>query len=917
MTVEQLRIRFTTARLREPQAWFIPGSLAENWLSEIVAWGVPHSAIRLRLVPRSLSDRTPIGSLVTVNGKASPRVSGRCQPYGCLAERLFLPVEARLEPAVEEFELRDLFASDATYVWHPVVGLIQFGREDWLSVGDLLEQLPETEADWDRADPGTMRSRCLMSVEVDRPLSVESILGAARGDIGSRSEALDELPATSGEGFGASLRQIAALPLLAIGPAIDWIASKLPALPKAFHANWLDGLNQWLSTAFSSEWQSARERELRRLMEMLKNEPDQGLQYALPLDGAGVPGRGFARPTARLIRRLVDFRLWSRGGPADPWVVTPAIRHELAARYRELADREIRLGRHRRAAYIYANLLGDWAESAAALKAGGYYREAATLYQERLHRPLDAALCLEEDGAWNEAISLYEKLNAYEKVGQLYRKLEQHENAETAYRSAVVRHLRQGDRLAAARLLESELRQMEQALAALRGGWPDSPQASGCLMAEFSLLGRLGQHAAAHGRISEFRDRPLRSEHAVLLAGLLARTAQDYPDADVRSVAGDATRIVVSRRLIEMESAKLPPDRRLLEAIEKLAPEDRLLERDCARFFREAEFRFAPAPTTRVTRRIAAKTRPPELLHTAKLTPALDWLCGTGTNEHFFAAGYRHKKMILECRSWSEIYNLPRTVSWDAPAANRHPILLAPCPFDRHEMWIHVRGTAPLLPREFVVSDLDRKRLSIRTPPWSNHETVALGRAEQGVSWAVSAGRSLVASAFASDGTPLFSREIPTDDFTPPLSQSVPLHARAEGVFFAIGNHLMSVDGRQRVNSTEFDEPIIALGGSPAHTRLRLALSFVRGGVVLWKDSSSVRRFGDDLSQPRAAFTISGHLVAVDASRIEIYRLDRHELKLESTGASPGQPLAVMRVRMNEFAILDATALLSVYRISN
>jgi hypothetical protein len=68
MTVEQLRIRFTTARLREPQAWFIPGSLAENWLSEIVAWGVPHSAICLRLVPRSLSDRTPIGSLVTVNG---------------------------------------------------------------------------------------------------------------------------------------------------------------------------------------------------------------------------------------------------------------------------------------------------------------------------------------------------------------------------------------------------------------------------------------------------------------------------------------------------------------------------------------------------------------------------------------------------------------------------------------------------------------------------------------------------------------------------------------------------------------------------------------------------------------------------------------------------------------------------------
>jgi hypothetical protein len=78
-----------------------------------------------------------------------------------------------------------------------------------------------------------------------------------------------------------------------------------------------------------------------------------------------------------------------------------------------------------------------------------------------------------------------------------------------------------------------------------------------------------------------------------------------------------------------------------------------------------------------------------------------------------------------------------------------------------------------------------------------------------------------------------------------------------------------------------------------------------------------VRRFGDELSQPRTVFTISGHLVAVDASRIEIYRLDRHELKLESAADSPGQPLAVMRVSISEFAILDATALLSVYRIPN
>jgi tetratricopeptide (TPR) repeat protein len=914
MTVEQLRIRFTPARLREPQAWFIPGLRPENWLSEIVEWGVPHSAISLRLVARSLGDRTPIGCLVTVSGKASPRVSKCCQPYGCIAARLYLPVEAQLDPAVEEFELGELFASAASYVWHPVAGLIGFEEDEIRSVGDLLEQLPETEADWDQADPGTTFSPRLVSVEVDRPISIESIMQSARGDIGNRSGALDELPTAPGEGRGASLARIASLPLAAMGSAIDWIASKLPALPKAVQPNWLQRINKWLSTAVSAEWQSARDRELRRLMEMLKNEPDEGLQYALPLDGTG-EGRGLARPTARLFRRLVDFRFWSRGGPADPWLITPAMRHELATRYRELADREIRLGRHRRAAYIYANLLGDWAASAAALKTGGYFREAATLYQERLNRPRDAAACLEEDGAWNEAINLYEKLSDHERVGQLYRKLEQHEHAEAAYRKAVARHLTHGDRTAAARLLENELRQMEQALATLRGGWPDSRQAAACLTAEFQLLGRLGRHAAAERRTSELRDQPLPHEHLMILAPLLAQTAQDYPDAQVRSAAADTTRIVVSRRLVQLENAKVQPDHRLLAAIEKLAPEDRLLARDCVRFVREAEFRFAPPPA-KPTRRSDPTTRPPELIHTAQLPPTLDWLCGTGTNEHFYAAGYRHRRLILVQGSWTEICNLPQTVSWDAPTTNRQPILLAPCPFDRHPIWIHVRGAPPFVPLT-IVSDADQKRLVIRTPAWSNQETVALARAEQGVSWAISAGENLVVSAFSPEGTPIFSREIPIDDFTPLPAQSIPLHARSEGLFFAIGNHLMSVDDGQRVKSTEFDEPIIALSGSPAHTRLRLAVSFVQGGAVFWKDSSRVRRFGDELSQPRTVFTISGHLVAVDASRIEIYRLDRHELKLESAADSPGQPLAVMRVSINEFAILDATALLGVYRIPN
>jgi tetratricopeptide (TPR) repeat protein len=916
MAVETLTIRFTSERLRDPRAWFIAGSNAADWLSEILAWNVPHASISLRLVPRSLGDRTPLGSLVTVDGKAKPGVSSRCQPYGCLAESLFLPVEARLDPAAEESELRELFASGTSYVWHPVGGLTKFDRRDVLSIGDLLKRLTPTDADWDRADPGTTFSRRLASLEVDRPQTVELILQEARGDIGSRSDALEELPLAPGEGVGASIARAAAVSLGAIGLAIGRLASMVPGLPRAIPANWIERMNQWFATAFSPEWQSARERELRRLMQMLKKDPDLGLQYAPPLASACDPARGFAPPTFRLFKRLVDFRLWSRKTATSPWPVSSNIQQDLTTKYRELANREIRLGRHRRAAYIYANLLGDWSSAAATLKTGGYFREAATLYLERLNRPFDAAVCLEQDGAWNEAIRLYEKIKAHVKIGELYRKLEQHENAERAYRAAVTSHLQTGDRIAAAHLLDTELKQTDEALATLREGWPDSRQASACLAAEFHLLGRLGRHAEAGRRILELRDEPLGTEQVVLLASVLAEAGQRYPDSKVRADAADVTRIVASRRFVQLEHLRLPPDSRLLASVAKLAPEDRLLARDCDRFLRGALIRFAPPPrqTTQKSGRVA-------LIHRTQLLPQLDWLCGTGTSEYLFTAGYRDKKLLVSRRRWSEIYELPRAVWWSAPALSRYPILLAPCPFDRHEMWVQVRGAAPFSPREIAAPNPGEKKLTIRTPAWSDHETIALARAEHGVSWAITGTSSLVARAFAVDGTPLFSHEIPTDNLAllfahSPPPASLALHARVEGLFLATGNQLMNVGGEKRVKTIDFDEPIVGLSGSPPYTRLRLAVSFPQGGAVFWRDSSTVRRFGDELSLPRTVFTVSGHLVAVDSRRIEIYRVDRHEVKLEAAIDSPGQPVAVMRVKINEFAILDATAHLAVYRIT-
>lgn len=149
--------------------------------------------------------------------------------------------------------------------------------------------------------------------------------------------------------------------------------------------------------------------------------------------------RGIARPSSTLPSHGVNFdlRRLGGGGAADPWVLPGDLYSRLRAEYMELAGREMRLGRYRRAAYIYAHLLGDSSNAAAALIAGKHWREAAVLYRDKLKRPDQAAKCLEQGGLWAEAIEFYEKLEAFEKVGDLHAKLEQPEEAEKAWRRAV------------------------------------------------------------------------------------------------------------------------------------------------------------------------------------------------------------------------------------------------------------------------------------------------------------------------------------------------------------------------------------------------------------------------------------------------------------------------------------------------
>lgn len=298
------------------------------------------------------------------------------------------------------------------------------------------------------------------------------------------------------------------------------------------------------------------------------------------------------------------------------------------------------------------------------------------------------------------------------------------------------------------------------------------------------------------------------------------------------------------------------------------------------------------------------------------------------TNDAFYAAGYGEDELVLQSESWQRGEHPPLQCRWKIRDCRGNAILLAPDPFDVKPVWIQILGSEePKRPQRIPCTSGTGRQVAAGAPPWGTPETVALAQTGAGPAWRISHGIWPTVNGFASDGTPIFSRQIKEDaeelidmfesstaEFGTFGEMNVPVHARADGVYFANFRELIHFTSRATVEQLRLPDRIVGLSGSVRRSKARIAISLPLGGVVHWSETGSQRRFGTDLSEPKTAFTATGKLVAVDERQIEVYDATRQHLTIETSGDSPGLPLAVMPVRRSEFAILDADGRLSLYR---
>lgn len=475
------------------RALFLRGTEPERWLTEIGNWGISPVGLECYLVPESIRSVKAAGLLVILVPGKVPEYAAWVTPLASVGKSLLVPIDAELAPAVRQEEWEDLLIWERQLLL-PGIGYVGFETSDRLNLADLLALPPERKTDWNQARQGVSNPPPLTAIQVVTP-AFEDVMQSMK-DVVSRKSPEDIPEEGEGESGGAD-------DLFSSWgkSALEGARSLTDKLSESFseekHSTGagqerdglLDRFGNWLGDKIE-DLEEKRKSEMDRLMDLFDKDPEAALNYAIPLDSP-YHQRGTASPGANLNYHDTQFDLGGLGGGkrVDGWNVE-GYYVKLRNKYRQTAEDLIKAGNHKKAAYVYAHLLGDFTAAAKALEAGRFFREAATLYKDHLKNSAAAAECLEGGGLFGEAIELYKEVKMHEKVGDLSLQLGKVEEAHFYYQKCIGLAMDNGDYLQAARFYLDKIEDEDKALEVYLSGWEDQNQSEACLTNYVDLLAR-------------------------------------------------------------------------------------------------------------------------------------------------------------------------------------------------------------------------------------------------------------------------------------------------------------------------------------------------------------------------------------------------------------------------------------------
>ena len=587
------------------------------------------------MIPKSGQSLAPAGLFVVFKSDALPATDRIRNPYAVLSEKLFLPFQTTLFPKVAAAELEKMLLWEVQ-VFHPALGFVGFEKADEIRLADWLHLPPPGTEAWSLAHPGLPHEPRLQHIRIQPP-DLTKMFEDFHASVGGQP--LQDIPKDKPDApIGDWLDKIR----LGLLKGISGMSNKL----SGGEYNPAQYLTQWL-TKNIEDLERKRDSEINRLLNLFETNLEEALKFAIPLDTPYL-NRGDAPPSDRLSRRDTNFNLGNLGGGGrvDGWNLDNHY-FTLRQKYLQAANQEIQNKNFKKAAYIYAHLLGDFQAAANVLQQGRFYREAAVLYKDHLHNPRAAAECLEKGGLLSEAIELYAELSQFEKAGDLSRTLGQEQTALHFFQKSVQQALSKHDCLEAARLQRDKMLQPDQAQATLFRGWEHNHQAETCLLQFFDHLekDKLPLH------LKEVYEQRTPIQKKLTFLKVMEQVFKKNPEKPVQETA-----LSIAYHLISQEVARTNTG--VLSALRTFLPDDKLIVPDYNRY-------------------LSLHQKPPEVLLSEPvalqgLLPSVQWLTGIAYRKQFLAFGIEKNSLYLARGNWKGYveYHVLKKYTADAPVSS-------------------------------------------------------------------------------------------------------------------------------------------------------------------------------------------------------------------------------------------------------
>ncbi len=484
---------------------FVRGNSLAGWLDAVAQLELPLEAVQIYPLPGAVANSI-WGCLIQLPAGGRKLDAGKhsfCQ----LAENLlFMPVQSTLRPALGSDELAKIL-DGRSYAFHPETGWVLL--EAPLDIQTHL-QLPQPTAAEVRQPAKTVPVPMqVKSFQVHQP-APETMLEQMDKHLFPKRKELTDKPLGAAEKIKLFLLRSLFAPnsddgkySTAKGGKPNKFAEKMGRL---LAGKWMDRIVGKLQQQYEN-LEERNQKMMDKLLDMFKNNPDEALKYAMPVDENGT-SRGGQEGAFDLSRRWSDFSLLgsrsiSSSGSA---ILGDSHLRRLINQYHSTADDLKKRKEYEKAAFVYLKLLKNPHLAAQTLEEGHLYGEAAAIYLTHCKDMKSAAACYERGRMTTLAIDLYKQLGQEEKVGDLYISINDRQNANYHYSNVADGYEQKQQYVKAAQLYKDKMAQTGKAQQLLLLGWRQGNDATACLENYFTNISAAEEKALVNAITTVYKD---------------------------------------------------------------------------------------------------------------------------------------------------------------------------------------------------------------------------------------------------------------------------------------------------------------------------------------------------------------------------------------------------------------------------